>query len=600
MTEDVRRGYGRRIMSPNVSAPRRGLSLRTKWTLALFVTGAVPLSLLAFRAMAIQKRGLESDERALEVAIVDHAGSTIDGLLDDASEGTHRVGRIVTEAELRDPDAKIALAREAMARASVLESVAIYGADGRLIDAIARSSGHPVDPPSVVPERASPSDAGGWLPAEVVAGGGALLRWVEPVVRDGKRRAWVLGTVEPELLSRALDDISRDRFEGWSEGILLLDGQARVLASGAKGELAPGASLAGRDVFERLDAAGVLAKPLAVATEFRGVDGAEMLGTVRRLSRFEGAIAVRRSTAVAYGALAASRALFALATATFVVVAALLGAFVGARTTKPILALMELAAAYGRRELSTRSPVKTGDELEQLGASLERMADGLASSEAEIRRRQAVEQSLSRYLPAEVARAIAEGKRSIALGGERRPVSVVFADVAGFTPFAEAAPPERVVAFLNELFGVLAEVVFRHGGTVDKFIGDSVMAIFGAPVALEDHADRALAAAEDMHRFVEASAPAWRETYGVEVRLGIGVNSGSVLVGNLGSEKRMEYTAIGDVVNVAARLEYLARPGQTLATSEVRGAAREAFGFASLGTHQLRGKQQAVEIFEVS
>jgi class 3 adenylate cyclase len=179
-------------------------------------------------------------------------------------------------------------------------------------------------------------------------------------------------------------------------------------------------------------------------------------------------------------------------------------------------------------------------------------------------------------------------------------VSVLFADVAAFTTFAETAPPERVVAFLNELFSILAEVVFRHGGTVDKFIGDSIMALFGAPDDAPDHVERALAAAEDMHRFVEANAPAWRASYGVEVRLGIGVSTGAALVGNLGSERRMEYTAIGDVVNVAARLEYLAEPGKTLVTDEVRTRAERGFDFVSLGEHRLRGKQTPVAVWEVA
>jgi class 3 adenylate cyclase len=244
--------------------------------------------------------------------------------------------------------------------------------------------------------------------------------------------------------------------------------------------------------------------------------------------------------------------------------------------------------------------VKSGDELESLGDSMTAMADDIARGEVEILRRTKVEAGLSRYLPGEVAKVIAAGERDLALGGERRNVSVVFADVVSFTPFAESTAPERVVAFLNELFTLLTEIVFRHEGTVDKFVGDCVMAIFGAPNAQDDHASRALACAEDMHRFVEANAPAWKAKYGVECKLGIGVASGEALVGNLGSEARMEYTAVGDVVNVAARLEALARPGQTLVTEDVRKLAGDDFAFAPLGEHPIRGKKQSVAILEVA
>jgi len=227
------------------------------------------------------------------------------------------------------------------------------------------------------------------------------------------------------------------------------------------------------------------------------------------------------------------------------------------------------------------------------------MADELVASDLEIKRRAEVQANLSRFLPSEVASAIATGSTPLQLGGERAEITVLFADVASFTTFAESAPPEKVVAFLNELFGVMTEVVFRHGGTVDKFIGDCVMALFGAPSASTDHAARALAAAEDMHRFVEAASPEWREKYGVQAQLAIGVASGSVLVGNLGSSTRMEYTAIGDVVNVAARLEGLARAGQTLLTRDTALRAGDAFDVASLGEHPLRGKKQSVEVMEV-
>jgi class 3 adenylate cyclase len=176
---------------------------------------------------------------------------------------------------------------------------------------------------------------------------------------------------------------------------------------------------------------------------------------------------------------------------------------------------------------------------------------------------------------------------------------VLFADVVAFTRFAESSSPEKVVAFLNELFTVLAEVIFRNEGIVDKFIGDCVMAIFGAPNEVEDHCGRALATAEAIHRFVEANAPAWKTMYGIEVQMAIGVSTGEVLVGNLGSETRMEYTAIGDAVNIAARLEGLAQPGQTLVTAEVAAAAGDAWQFHSIGEHPLRGRKKPVQILEV-
>jgi class 3 adenylate cyclase len=220
------------------------------------------------------------------------------------------------------------------------------------------------------------------------------------------------------------------------------------------------------------------------------------------------------------------------------------------------------------------------------------MADDLSRSEVEIRERTRIETNLRRYLPAEAATAAASG--ALDLGGARRSATVVFADVVAFTGFAERTSPEQAVAFLNELFTILSEIVFRHRGMVDKFIGDCIMAVF----LDEGASERALAAAEDMHSFVASNLPRWREVYDFRVELGIGVATGEVLIGNLGSTTRMEYTVVGDAVNIAARLESLARARQTLTTRAVVEACPEVT-FASLGTHALRGKANAVEVFEV-
>lgn len=575
------------------------ISLRVKWTAALLVTGALPLALFGYTTVAIQKRGLEDAERQLEVSAIDHATTLLDDSLEQASEATHRVGRILTESSITDDDARLTLAREAMARADLLATVSIYGVDGQLIDTIARreDSRALAAPP---PARVDLGEAAGvvWLPVEHVPEA-VVIRMAESMVRDGKSRGFVLGTVDDKALAAKLVDLSRARFEGRADGVLLLDRDLRVVVGPPTGPLARGQSLRGQDLFAHQTLpADPFATELALSTEFKAPSGEAMSGSARFV-RNRWVLVARRPEEVAYAALVRARTWLAAAGLSFVLAALVLGALLAARTVKPIRDLVELTRAYAKRQFDRRSPVKTNDELEELGTSLGDMAHDLASSEKEIARRVVVESDLSRYLPATVAQAIADGTATLALGGERREVTILFADVVAFTAFAEGADPERAVVLLNQLFGVLTEVVFRHGGTVDKFLGDCIMAIFGAPTGMPDHASRALAAAEDMHRFVEAHGPEWKQTFGIDLRLGIGVNSGVALIGNLGSETRMEYTAIGDVVNVAARLEGLARPGQTLLTSEVALAAGDTFDYGPLGQHPLRGKKQLVDVLEL-
>lgn len=572
------------------------LTLRVKWTLVVLATSVLPLVAVALLVGRIQRDGLFRAEQELENAVVDETSRVLSRSLTDGEDAVHRAAMVLGDARIEE-EARLALARDAINSAEIVASTAIFAADGSLIGAIEKRG-----QPSAARELHASSarePRPRWIASRGPTGAPSL-QFVEPVMVDGAVTAWVMGEMRPDVLVARVVDLSRSRF-GREDRLFVVDREMRVVA-GDPATWAPGRSLAGAGIFAkaRLDSASFDAGDHAKTTTYAGSNGVAMVGTVRIMASQGWAVAVERPEAEAFGALTTARRAFWLAALGLALVALVVGALLARRTTSPIASLVELTRAYGRREFMRRSAVRSGDELEELGDSLGKMADDLSSSEAEIRRRAAIEAGLARYLPAEVASAVGDGTGSLALGGRRVPVTVVFADAAAFTSFAEKTSPELVVALLNELFTVLTEVVFRHGGMVDKFMGDCIMAVFGARDGAQgDHVTRALAAAEDMHRFVEASAPRWKREYDYDLRLGIGLSTGDALVGNLGSEARMEFTAVGDSVNVAARLETLARPGQTLVTVEVMREAGDAFQFHSLGMHSVRGKAQPVEVLEV-
>lgn len=576
------------------------MSLRVRWTAALLAVALLPLAALAAVTLRIQRSGLLRAEQELELAVCDRVGDALDRDLDYAGEATLRLGRVLTEGRIADDEARLFIAREIIARAAALQHAAVYTPAGDLVDTIARvgESREPAAPARIPDEvqRRRP-EFGEWA-APAFDANGVTLRFVVALLRDGQLRGWVVGTVSPRWIEDTVASISRDRFAA-PDRVLVVDPTLRLLSRGPGA--APGASLAGREIFSRVQLPPeAFARPLQLTEDYLAAE--PMVGSLRTLPERRWAVLVRRPEREVFLALYASRRLLIGGALALAALAVLVGAWLGARTTRPIAGLVALTRAYAARQFAARSTVRTGDELEALGGAMESMADTLVASEREVGRLARVENDLSRFLPAEVAQAVAQGRASLALGGDRRRVTVLFADVVAFTAFAERAPPETVVAFLNELFTVLTEVVFRRGGMVDKFIGDCVMAVWGAgSAALDDEAQRraALETAEDMHRFVEASAPEWRERYGIDVSLGIGVHTGEALLGNLGSETRMEYTAIGDVVNVAARLESLARGAQTLVTAEVTAGMSGEFTFSPLGPHAIRGKRAPVEIFEV-
>lgn len=579
-------------------------SLRTKWTLALLLTSGLPLLLCAYVLIRIQALGLEVAEQEREVAMIDHIAQLVRGSLGEAADDTHRVGLLLTDSRIPDPDARIALATDVINGCEALAGVAVYRSDGSLLDALYRTDGKLGARRPIPPEHLSAAVIGGesgtWHRV-TTAGDSAIMHYIEPIEQQRQWRAFALGMVTAQSLGDRTQRLAQDHCGGRGDCVLVLDAEQRIIAGGAeKGPLSVGQSLKGKDVLGRAELSPeILTQQIGFTWQFQGLQGERMIGSVRTLPEYGWILAVRRPWALAFGVMRAVRLLVVISTLMLLALAVLYGRYIAKRTTRPIHKLVLLTRSYAQRRFGERSVIATGDELEELGNSLTDMAMQLAVSEKEIERRARIESGLSRFLPEEVARSIASGQQPLALGGQRRNISVLFADVVAFTSFAESAPPERVVALLNELFTVLAEVVFRHGGIIDKFIGDSMMAIFGAPSDQPDHARRALTTAEAIHRFVEANSPAWRVSYGIEVQMAIGINSGEALVGNLGSEKRMEYTAIGDVVNVAARLEGVAQPGQTLVTADVAAAAGDEFSFHSLGEHPLRGKRNAVQILEV-
>jgi class 3 adenylate cyclase len=185
------------------------------------------------------------------------------------------------------------------------------------------------------------------------------------------------------------------------------------------------------------------------------------------------------------------------------------------------------------------------------------------------------------------------------LTGERKPVTALFADVVGSTALAERMDPEDWTAMMNEAFDHLSKAVFRYEGTIAQLQGDAMLAFFGAPVAHEDDPERAVLAALEMVTATDEFARQLKQTHGIDFRIRAGINTGPVVVGNVGSDLRYEYTALGDAVNVAARMQSAAEPGTVLITANTQRLAPEAFDLEDLGDIEVKGKTDPVHAYRV-
>lgn len=564
---------------------------RLKIALLLATFSAVPLVLVGWLVVDLNAREIESASQAQELALTEQIARRIDESAERTERTLESVGAALTDLALDEPG-RIALALRLLDTEPELEVVAIYDASGALIDRLRdpRASDVPTPDQLDAALRESAGREGAALGEPVRDGDDVRVPLVVPLRAHGEVTGYAFAPLSLAPLQQEVERLSRAHLAG-DEGLLIVrDADGRVLAHPDRALLLSATDDDARAVDARASSSG----------DYVDAEGRAWLATVAGLERRPWSVVAQIPEDVAYASLAELRAIVLLAILVALVLALVASLVLGRQLASPITKLVSFTEELAARRFDRRVSVETGDELSVLGNALNAAAAELDRSDEQVREEIAIRKDLGRYLPAELVEAIIRREQSMELGGRRLPITVLFADVVAFTPLSDRLPPEQVVSLLNELFTLLTEAVFRHGGTVDKLIGDSLMALWGAPHPHEKHARAAILAAQDMLRFVESANPAWKERYGVEVQLAIGVNTGDAVVGNLGSRERMDYTAIGDVVNVAARLETIARPQQILISRATADSVEGDFELLRLGPREVPGRATPVELFEVS
>lgn len=571
--------------------------LARKLALACAALAALPLIGTGMWVLEVTRRTVLELTQHLQGAVSDELSRGIAEELLDAEDALDDVGRILTDTSLSaEVTERLALSR--VAADSAIDHVSVYGRDGALLTVLAESESETgTRPPEVLDASlrriAEERDAASGGVRRTDSGPGLLL--VVPL-RGAEAEdvtGYVAAVVLMDELDRQIVDLRERHFPSFEGALLVTDDTGAVLAASdarmREGTTRP-ALFDVVDPHTEASWSGRFSDPL----------GREYLAEMRHLPGRPIRVVVQVPTEIAFESLRTMQWSVAIGVLLAIVLAVLAGMVVARTLTRPMAKLVELAGDLGARRWDRPITIESNDELAILGSAMGRAATDLAASEAQIQKEMAIRSDLGRYVPQEIVERVVKREQDMGLGGVRRDITVLFADVVGFTPLTTRLSPEDTVTILNELFTILTEIVFRHGGTVDKFIGDSVMAIFGAPADQPDHAERALRTAEDMLRFLETGNATWQERYGVTIQLAIGVNTGEAVVGNIGSLSRIEYTAIGDTVNVAARLEAIARPQQILITAATKDAAGGGFEYFDGGEQELPGRKGLVHLWEVA
>jgi class 3 adenylate cyclase len=217
-----------------------------------------------------------------------------------------------------------------------------------------------------------------------------------------------------------------------------------------------------------------------------------------------------------------------------------------------------------------------------------------------VEERRVIKDMFTRYLSTEVVETLMEYPDQVRPGGAKKNATIFFADIRGYTPFSEGKQPEYIIEVLNEYFSVAVEVIVRHHGFIDKFIGDAIMAAWGVPMTSEaEDATNAVSAALEIQQLIAAGDRTFFTGEAENLQVGIGMHTGPLVAGNLGSTQRMDYSVIGDTVNVAARLEGVAGGGEVIITQDTRRLVGDAFAVEELEPVRVKGKQEPIPIFSV-
>ena len=282
-----------------------------------------------------------------------------------------------------------------------------------------------------------------------------------------------------------------------------------------------------------------------------------------------------------------------LITALMVVLGVVVATLISRRLSRPIQQLVDGTQEISQGNYQFRFEDCRTDELGLLMNSLNTMTEGLS-------KKKQVEQTFSRYVSSDVASSLMEEKEN-RLGGRYVEATVLFADISGFTSLSEELDPEALNSLLNDYFTLIDRIAGEHQGHIDKYIGDCAMILFGAPVLDEEHGINGVRCAIEIQRRIEEYNHKRRDQNMITVNFSIAINSGRMLAGNMGSEKRMEYTVLGNAVNLASRLSTLATAGQILVTRQVHDSLllSALYETSMVQTIHLRGKSKPVEIWKI-
>jgi len=403
-------------------------------------------------------------------------------------------------------------------------------------------------------------------------------------------------------LSDTVSHISIRRFNQ-KELIFLVNNTGNIVAHHNTNYVLERYNLIGKGIFENIKSADslkkIFSKDLGFSSEYN-IKSKQLIGNFNTIPQLNIGVVVQQEKEEAFASVRKMifRILLWLAIA---LAFSMLIAFILSKIfTGPISKLVNVIKTITeKKELGLQAEVKSNDEIGILAESFNKMSSELLNYSKQLEESTKIQTNLSRFFSPAIVGQISKSKDVLTLGGVKKRIAVLFVDIHSFTTMSEKLDPHSIAMLLNKFFSKIADIIFKWGGTIDKFIGDAVMALFNAPYDVDDYLYKSIMAGKEIVDFVKKESHKFKEEFGYAISIGIGINEGEAVVGNLGSTDIMEYTAIGDTVNTAARLEAVTGINELLITEFCYNQIKDRINCKFLDEFLFKGKQKKIKVYLV-
>ncbi len=550
---------------------RTGIRLRLIITMILLTL--IPLAVTGYFLAKINEESIKTQTKDYQLALNDQLKEITHTIVDVTCAELAEMQMLLNDGKL-SADHTIQLVGYKISTSRQIDFVNIYGANGAFVDSLLlKGDRRPIYSPETLDQafRRKIGERHCCIGNAIAHNTGLYLPICVMWELKGQLQGYLWTTVDIAPLSQKLKRIISDRFAAMIHSAYLVDENFDMVAHSQWEQIPKQRNVKETPLFQTIFENSLLPKIGIGKSQDYKDDQGDWLINLNTIPRLNWLLMVLQKKSQAYAILYDMRKRILLVGSIFMFAAILVGLILGGRMSRPILKVARGARELAAEKFSHRIQVNARDEIGEMANAFNFLGQSLEEYDARIKKEVAIRSDLSRYLTPELVEAIIQRRANLNLGGKRQQVTVLFADVVSFTPLAESLPPEKIVALLNELFTILTGIIFRNRGMIDKFIGDCVMALFGAPEPHDDAPGNAVKTAREMIRWLEVGNKKWKKEYKLTLQLAIAIHCGEVIIGNIGSEKRMEFTAIGDVVNTTARLEKIAQANQIL----ISGALKE-------------------------